>query len=230
MIPKQMEFQTTGGYEYGKRIGEFMSSNGECIAYLKIGRFKLFLDVDGDAKFSYKRKVYTQSTQLMAEHIRLIRNSSPEIRWVTSPMLLIGIEVDGGSYESVVLEPAPRELDSPLSLKVNMVKWLVRELRKIDTASPVLTESERDMLDNLDSYRHETRPLLGAGELRARERTVHQKIERDTALLNVVALVETELHQHPVKKSDYLTIAWLSKSREANMEISSIAMSVQSKK
>lgn len=227
MISEQITLYLESSYEYGKRIGEFMSTSNECIATLTIGRFKLYLDVDGEGFFRYQDELYEYASELTPTIVGLIRDNSKEIEWKQQPRLITTLEVGGALYDGEWVQQFAPELQSPLHMKVALVQWMCRAAEKHDEHMGFLTEAEKRMFEKLKGLHMGTLPFFKSNDLKGSQRKFHRCIEKDEELLNVLSHVESEVHHHPTKRADFLTVSWMTGSERASEEVMRIAQTVQ---
>lgn len=219
MIPENFNVHLTDNYEYGKRVREFLTANGECIGMLTLGRFTLCVDVDGDGGFRHDNYYYCDRNELTHELIARIRRNDPELKWEEKPFLRTYLEIDGKHvFHEVDVEIKLDFLTSPLEMKVSMVQWLIEsfgEIEKQDT----LTPEDKELFLFLKGYKTSRIELVSSDNPESVMRDIEMSFMNNTSLANVVALYETNVSYNFATNQNYVTVAWASNNPEVNREM-----------
>lgn len=220
MIPANFNVHLTDNYEYGKRVREFLTSSGDCIGMLTLGRFTCYLDVDGDGGFRHAKHYYCDRDELTHELIAMIRRNDPDLKWEEKPFLRIYIEVN----DILAVEPAVDVeinldfLTSPLELKVSMVQWFIESFGDINNHD-ILTEEDKELFLFLKGYKTSRIDLLSSEKPASVIQDIELTFMNNTSLANVVALYETNVSYNFSTNQNYLTVAWASNNPEVDKEM-----------
>jgi hypothetical protein len=219
MIPENFNVHLTNNYEYGKRVREFLTSSGDCIGMLTLGRFTCYLDVDGDGGFRHNNYYYCDRDELTHELIAMIRRNDPDLKWEEKPFLRTYIEIDGKhAFHEVDVEIKLDSLTSPLEMKVSMVQWLIESFGVIELQN-ILTPEEKELFLFLKGYKTSKIELLASENPASVMQDIESAFMDDTGLANVVGLYETDVSYNDSHNSNYLTVAWVSNNPEVDKEM-----------
>jgi hypothetical protein len=219
MIPANFNVHLTDNYEYGKPVREFLTSSGDCIGMLTLGRFTLCVDVDGDGGFRHENHYYCDRDELTHELIAMIRRNDPDLKWEEKPFLRTYIEIDGKhAFHEVDVEIKLDSLTSPLEMKVSMVQWLIESFGEIEMQD-ILTPEDKELFLFLKGYKTSRIDLLSSENPTSVIQDVESTFMNNTGLANVVALYETNVSYNFVTNQNYLTVAWASNNPEVDNEM-----------
>lgn len=233
-IPENFNFEVTSLYEYGKNIGEYMSSDGDCLAHLEVGKFQLYLDLVGEASFKYKGEIFEKREELDAVLKHMIRKQSPEIEWIQKPELRLYLSVASDAYSGFELDIDCEFLWNKLAMEVMMTRLLVDSIYLIERdkvesdnnvvgISSVLKEEDQTFLEILNHYKQSTSLLPMEIAPETGSDMIHNRIMKKPDLANVVSLVNVMTQYSELDNQVEITTSWSSDNEAVNSEMVSIA-------
>lgn len=229
-LPENYEFTLTSLYKFKTAIDEFMSSEGECIAHLKVGKFTLYMDVIGDAELTYKGKVYQQRNEITHSLSELIRADSSEVEWEERNEVRFGLELEDDGYSGIELHVNFHQLPNPLELEVMMGRFLVDSLyyierNEVESAEGVvglahlLTDEDRDVVALLENRKTSTSLMPWETNPGEAVDDVCERLMMKNDLANVVAMVNV-YSQYDQDANEYqLTVSWSSANEAVDREM-----------
>lgn len=220
-MPENYKFQVTSLYEFDKNIGGYMSSEGEPVAILTVGRFMLYLDLVGEASFTYRRKVFKQRDQLDETLLQLIQEESPEIKWRQKPELRLYLMVGDDAYSGFELDITYEKLPNKLALEVMMARMLVDSIEIIEREEIVSTDGvegiahlmtgeEKRFLNILGNYKQLTAVLPWKIQPDDAIETVYNRIMEMDGLMNAVSMINVVVQGVENENHVEITTAWSS--------------------
>lgn len=232
-MPENYEITVTSIYEFGKSVGEYMSSEGECLATIEVGRFLLYLDLVGEASFTYHGKTYRQQDEINKKLSRLIREDSPEVEWKEKPELRLYLQMEDDSYSGFEIDIDCETLPNKLAIEVMMSRLLVDSLHVIDReeivsdngvvgVSHLLTVSEKRFLNILDQRMQLTATLPPGVSIVGATAIIYDKIAMNPDLANAVSMVDV-LAVHREGNQVEVTTSWNSDNHAVNNDMRYIA-------
>lgn len=233
-IPENYNLKVTSIYEFGKNIGEYMSSEGECLALLEVGKFMLYLDVVGEASFEYKGKTYRYREDINERLERMIREESTEIEWMQKPELRLYLTVDEDPYSGFELDIDCEVLLNELAIEVMMARLLVDSIYLIDRdkvesengvvgIASVLEEKDKAFLELLHNYKQLTTLLPWDMHPEKSVDIVYDRIAEKPGLANVVSMVNVMTQYREEENQVEITASWTSDNQAVDKEMRHIA-------
>lgn len=221
IMPENYKFEATSLYEYDKNIGGYMSSEGEPVAILTVGRFTLYLDLVGEASFTYKRKVFKRRDQLDETLLQLIQEDSPEIKWRQKPELRLYLMVGDDAYSGFELDVTYEKLPNKLALEVMLARMLVDSIELIEREeitstdgvegiAHLITEEDKRFLNILGNYKQLTAVLPWNIQPDDAMETVYNRITEMDGLINAVSMVNVIVQGVEAENHVEITTAWSS--------------------
>lgn len=231
MIPRNFNVHLTDLYEYGKSVNEFMSKEGVCIGYITAGRFTVYFDVVGDAEMRLKDtdQTFKHEKELTPSLKKLIRTNSDKIEWKDEPMFCPFLSVEGYSdYPDVSVDVTVTHFGTPQMMKKTFMLALSAFMEQVakkqipDFSAVELTAEEEAFLTSLHNYQSNTYVVDSLADAKTIELMIHSRVTSETALLNSLALLETEVYEDKEENVIYLTVSWSTSSDLATTIIQDI--------